>query len=96
LFAIVYFIKGKPLDKMALDKELESDNLYDMSKVAVGDKGVTLSRLAPMGKVLVNGEEYEAKYRDGFLDRGVDVVVVEIEGNVLIIRSEELRIKSNL
>jgi hypothetical protein len=34
-------------------------------------------------------EEYEAKYRDGFLDRGVDVVVVEIEGNVLIIRSEE-------
>jgi membrane-bound ClpP family serine protease len=79
---------------MALDKELESDNLYDMSKVAVGDKGVTLSRLAPMGKVLVNGEEYEAKYRDGFLDRGVDVVVVEIEGNVLIIRSEELRIKN--
>ena len=87
LLTIVYFIKGKPLDKMALDKELESDNLYDMSKVAVGDRGVTLSRLAPMGKVLVNGEEYEAKFREGFLDRGVEIEVVEIEGNVLIISS---------
>ena len=81
----VYFIKGKPLDKMALDKELESDNPYDMSKVAVGDVGSTISRLAPMGKVLVNGEEYEAKFRNGFLDRGVDVVVVEIDGNILVV-----------
>ena len=85
LLAVVYFIKGKPLDKMALDKELEADNPYDMTKVAVGDKGVTLSRLAPMGKVLVNGEEYEAKFREGFLDRGVEIEVVEIEGNVLIV-----------
>lgn len=85
LLAIIYFIKGKPLDKMALDKELEQDNPYDMSKVAVGDSGCTISRLAPMGKVLVNGEEYEAKYRNGFLDRGVDVVVVEIEENVLVV-----------
>lgn len=85
LLAIVYFIKGKPLDKMALDKELEYDNPYDMSKVAVGDRGFTLSRLAPMGKVLVNGEEYEAKFREGFLDRGVEIEVVEIEGNVLIV-----------
>ena len=85
LFAIVYFIKGKPLDKMALDKELEYDNPYDMSKVSVGDRGVTLSRLAPMGKVLVNGEEYEAKYRNGFLDRGVEIEVVDIEGNILVV-----------
>jgi membrane-bound ClpP family serine protease len=90
LLAVVYFIKGKPLDKMALDKELESDNPYDMTKVAVGDKGVTLSRLAPMGKVLVNGEEYEAKFREGFLDRGVEIEVVDIEGNVLVVG--ELRI----
>ena len=87
LLAITYFIKGKPLDKMALDKELEFDNPYDMSKVAVGDRGVTLSRLAPMGKVLVNGEEYEAKFREGFLDSGVEIEVVEIEGNILIVTS---------
>ena len=38
-----------------------------------------------MGKVLVNGEEYEAKYRNGFLDKGENVVIVEIEGNVLVV-----------
>ena len=89
LFVIVYFIKGKPLDKMALDKELEMNNFYDMSKVAVGDTGVTLSRLAPMGKVLINGEEYEAKFCEGFLDRGVDVVVIYIDGNVLLVANKE-------
>ena len=85
VIAIVYFIKGKPLERMALSAELEYDNPYDMSKVAVGDVGSTISRLAPMGKVLVNGEEYEAKFRNGFLDRGVDVVVVEIDGNILVV-----------
>lgn len=88
LVAVVYFIKGKPLDKMALNRELESDNLYNMSNVAVGDRGRTLSRLAPMGKVLVNGEDYEAKVRNGFLDGGVDVVVVAIEGNVVVVERE--------
>ena len=86
--AFVYFIKGRPLDKMALNKELEADNLYDMSNVAVGDEGCTLSRLAPMGKVLVNGEDYEAKVRNGFLDGNVSVIVVAKEGNVLIVESK--------
>ena len=60
-----------------------------MSKVGVGDTGVTLSRLAPMGKVLVNGEEYEAKFSEGFLDRGVEVVVIDIDGNILIVANKE-------
>jgi membrane-bound ClpP family serine protease len=86
--AVVYFIKGKPLDKMALNKELESDNPYNMSNVIVGDKGRTLSRLAPMGKVIVNGEDYEAKVRNGFLDGGVEIEVVGVEGNVLVVESK--------
>ncbi len=94
LFAIVYFIKGKPLDRMALDRELERDNFYDMSKVVVGDRGVAISRLAPMGKVLVNGEEYEARFREGFLDRGVEIEVLEIEGNVLVVGYGELRMEN--
>ena len=85
VIAVVYFIKGKPLERMALNTELQPNNPYDMSKVAVGDEGLTISRLAPMGKVLVNGEEYEAKYRNGFLDRDVRVEVVEIDGNVLVV-----------
>ena len=45
LLAIVYFIKGQPLDKMALDKELEQSNPYDMTKVAIGDTGYRVLRL---------------------------------------------------
>ena len=88
LVAIVYFIKGKPLERMALNTELQPDNLYDMSKVAIGAEGCTISRLAPMGKVLINGEEYEAKFRNGFLDCSIDIVVVEKEGNVLVVEKK--------
>ena len=62
---------------MRLDKYLKVSRLIKRRTVA--------NEACDAGKVLVNGEEYEAKYRNGFLDRGVDVVVVEIEGNVLVV-----------
>lgn len=81
------FVKSKALDKMSLDTELkETSNLYDVDKVEMGMKGVTSSRLAPMGKVVVNGKEYEAKSMDGFVDQKCDVEVVSIEDNKLIVK----------
>ena len=91
LFAIVYFIKGKPLDKMALDKELESNNFYDMSKVAVGDTGITLSRLAPMGSVRFDTGLVEVKALEGFVDPEVEVEIVLMEDGKIYVKpvSEE-------
>jgi len=82
------FVKSKALDKMSLDTELkETSNLYDIDHVEVGMKGVTSSRLAPMGKVTVNGKEYEAKSLDGFVDQKVEVEIVGIEDNKLIVKT---------
>lgn len=81
------FVKSKALDKMSLNTELkETSNLYDIDKVEVGMKGVSSSRLAPMGKVTVNGKEYEAKSIDGFVDQKCEVEVVAIEDNKLIVK----------
>jgi len=82
------FVKSRTLDKMSLNTELkETANLYDMDKVAVGMTGVAYSRLAPMGKVTVNGKEYEAKSLDGFVDQKCEVEIVDIEDNKLIVKT---------
>lgn len=82
------FVRSKALDKMSLNTELkETSNLYDIAGVEVGMKGMTTSRLAPMGKVIVAEKIYEAKSLDGFVDQKVDVEVVGIEDNKLIVKT---------
>ena len=55
--------------------------------VEVGDTGITSSRLAPMGKVKVNGHIVEAKTNDDFIDEGVEVKVLEVMNtNILVER----------
>lgn len=77
--AIWAFLRSRALEKMALQTELDGkvDALKNIA-LSVGDKGVTTSRLAPIGKVRFGAEVVEAKSQDGFIDQGVDVEIVEV------------------
>lgn len=56
-------------------------------KISEGDRGVTVTRLAPMGKVAIGRETYEAKsFGDVFLDPGKDVEVVGFENFSVIVK----------
>jgi membrane-bound ClpP family serine protease len=55
-------------------------------KVRSGDKGITVTRLAPGGKVLVNGEYFEAKSIDILIDPKKEVEVIRIDDNKLIVK----------
>lgn len=86
--AVWIFMRSKTLDKMSLKTEIDGKNdpLADVV-INVGDFGITSSRLAPMGKVKVNGHIVEAKTNDDFIDQGVEVEVVEVmKTNILVIR----------
>ncbi len=86
--SIWIFVRSKALEKMALYSEIDSKNdpLKNVN-VQVGDKGVTVSRLAPMGKVKVNGSVIEAKTNSDFIDPGEEVTVLEVlQTNVLVER----------
>jgi len=55
--------------------------------IKVGDRGIALSRLAPMGKVKVKGQTVEAKSEDEFIDEGTPISVKEVfKTNVLVER----------
>lgn len=53
--------------------------------IVVGDEGVTVSRLAPIGSVKIHGNIVEAKSRNGYIDSGETVKVVSLKNNALVV-----------
>ena len=76
---------------MSLKAEIDSKNdPLSGIHIETGDKGITASRLAPMGRIKINGHLVEAKTNDDFIDEGVEVTVVEVRNtNVVVERSSD-------
>lgn len=84
--SIYVFLRGKALEKMSLKTNISDKvDLLSGLQVNVGDKVVTASRLAPMGKVLVDGKEVEARSAS-FVEPDTQVEVIRVEGNVLVVK----------
>ena len=85
-FAVWLFVKSRALEKMSLKTNITGKvDKIDEEFIKVGDHGVTISRLAPMGKIRVNGLIMEAKTSDEFIDQNEQVVVLEVYNtNVLV------------
>jgi len=83
---IFFFFKSKSGKKMILESQIDGkiENV-DAEKIHVGDIGKSISRLAPSGKVKVNGEVVEAQSTGSFIDQNIDVRVIKIESNKIIV-----------
>ena len=84
-------LKSKSLERISLNTNIDDkvDNSY-LSKIAVGDTGVAVSRLNPIGKVLFNDIEAEGKsYDSEFIEEDTEIVVTKVETyNVLVKRKK--------
>ncbi len=76
---------NKMMLKTAIDSKVDTVGSQE-GRVKPGDRGVTVTRLAPGGKVLVNGEYFEAKSIDILIDPGQDIEVIRIDDNKLIVK----------
>ncbi len=90
--AVYLFLKSRALEKMSLNTDISGkvDNLQGLD-IKQGDMGTTLSRLAPMGKVEINGLTAEAKTLDGFIDENVPVRVLDVQGNTVIVETVNIQ-----
>lgn len=87
LVAIWLFLSGKTLDKMSLKTEVEKKvDLTSGMDLHPGDRAVTSSRLAPMGKIRIADKEVEAKSTGEFIDQETTVEIVRIEGNIALVK----------
>ena len=68
--------------KTNIESTVESPRNMDLN---VGDEGMTLSRLAPIGKARFHNITIEAKSTNDFIDENTPVVIVRIDGyNVIV------------
>ena len=83
----VWVLRAKTWKKMTLETNIESKAVSSESAVlTVGDRGKTITRLAPMGTVRFGENAVEAKALEGLVDPGTDVEVVLIENNRIYVR----------
>lgn len=86
--ATVVSLKSRTWHKFALNDEIKGTSQIkpETEGVKKGDVGVTVTRLAPMGKVRIGAHIFEAKSYDVFVDQSVDVEVVDFDNFNVIVR----------
>lgn len=83
---IYYFFKSRTGKKMILDSEIEGKiENFNPENLKVGDIGKTIGRLAPMGKIKVNGEVVEAQSTGAFIDHQTEIRIIKIKSNQIIV-----------
>ena len=82
----VYVLRAKTWKRLSLDTNIDSKAVADDSALEVGDKGMTISRLAPMGSVRFGTESVEVKSLEGFIDPDVEVEIVLMEEGKIYVR----------
>jgi membrane-bound ClpP family serine protease len=92
MFLSVYFsLKSKTWKRTMLESKLEGRvNTFDLTIIKPGDTGKTVTRLAPIGRVEINGVYYEAKSTDNIINSETDVTVVKVLNDKLIVKPTNL------
>lgn len=83
---VTMLFKGKAGKIMTLRAVVNGiANEVNTEKVKVGDIGVTIGRLAPMGKIKVNDEIVEVRSTGTFVNPGEKVRIIQIEKSLITV-----------
>lgn len=82
----VWVLRAKTWKRLALETNIDSKAVSSDEVISVGERGKTVTRLAPMGMVLFDNDSVEVKALEGMIDPGVEVEVVMIEDNRIYVK----------
>jgi membrane-bound ClpP family serine protease len=90
LGALLYgFYKSNILRKMALKTEIDGKTEpFRGIEVHVGDIGKTVSRLAPIGRVFINGQAIEGRSENEMIDENTSVIVTEVGSYNVVVKKQ--------
>ncbi|MDR0939594.1 MAG: NfeD family protein [Mediterranea sp.] len=94
--ALVWFMRSKTLDRLALKKEVDwkvnptGNERMSERRVRVGDTGISVTRLAQIGSAEFNGNVVEVRSIDGFVDEKTPVVVRRINDGIIMVEKLEI------
>jgi len=88
---LVYALRAKTWDRLSLHSEIDSKvNVVDTNDIKTGDKGMTVSRLAPIGKILIHGKIMEGKSEFGLIDENREIEVIHVNESTIIVQESKL------
>ncbi|HYW95970.1 MAG TPA: NfeD family protein [Bacteroidales bacterium] len=88
LIILGFSLRAKTWKKAMLNTNIDgkvSENPAE-GTINPGDKGITVTRLAPMGRVKVNGIILEGKSVAGYLTPKTDIEVIKLVGSQVIVK----------
>ncbi|MBE6241364.1 MAG: serine protease [Bacteroidales bacterium] len=87
ILMLIWVLRAKTWKRMSLDTNIDSKAVVQRINLAVGDRGVALTRLAPMGNARFDDEIVEVTSLEGIIPPGTEVEVVMLEGIKVTVRS---------
>lgn len=88
VFVIAMSLRARTWSRLMLRTNVQGTVDHDISEdqIKTGDRGTALTRLAPMGKVEVNGIVREAKSLEGYIEEHSKIEVVAVEGTRISVK----------
>lgn len=84
---VLLFMRTKMLKRMALDAQITSNAPTEIPQTTkVGDRGVSVTRLNPIGRVQIGDNQMEARAKEGFLDEDVEIEVIKVETTIITVK----------
>lgn len=87
ILTIYLSLKSKTWNRIMLKTEVDGRvNEIDENVVKAGDSGITVSRLSPSGKAIINDEYFEVHTNGEFIDQETEVVVTQLFDNKIFVK----------
>ncbi len=88
VFVIAMSLRARTWSRLMLRTDIKGtvDSDIQEQQIKAGDRGQTLTRLNPMGKVEVNGIVREAKSLEGYINVHSAIEVVSVEGTRISVK----------
>lgn len=84
---VLWALRSKTWKRLSLNTEISNNvETFAEDAIKVGDKGSTITRLNPMGKVRVNDIEVEARCPDNFVDPQVEIEVTKVTKTYIFVK----------
>lgn len=81
-----YSFKADVWSRFSSKSKIDSRvNEGELDSLKVGDEGVTISSLRPVGKAELNGKLYEVKSFGDYLDNGIKIKIIKINSSQIIV-----------
>ncbi|MCD6180187.1 MAG: NfeD family protein [Bacteroidales bacterium] len=86
---LILSLRSKTWKKAMLSTSIKSKVNQDSKKISIGDEGITISRLTPMGKARFGNNFIEVSTFGDFLDPEMSIRIIEIKNNKIFVEPIE-------